>query len=253
MTAAWEERRVLVTGASQNLGARIARRFAGLGATVGICANRSRAAANALAAELSAQTGREHPVLVADLSTPGGAEELATRSREALEDQIDVLVNNTGPFSITPFLEVPTEEWRRTLDANLTASMVLARELVPGMKRRGWGRVVNISAGSAYINNHATYGLVKDALGSFTAALALEAGPEVTVNAVAPGQIEESAPDVSAIDPTFVERALARTPTRRLVRRDEVAEVVGLLCEPVFDQLTGAVLPLDGGWRLNRF
>ena len=248
-----ETRRVLVTGASQNLGSRIARRFARAGATVGICANRSLARAEALAEELENETGRSHPVLRADLGGTEGAEALAEAALEAFDGRVDVLVNNAGPFSATPFLKLPTEEWQRTMDANLTAAFILSRELIPAMKDAGWGRVVNLSAGSAFLANHATYGLAKEALGTLTASLALEAGPEVTVNAVAPGQIEESGPDISLIDPTFVSRAIERTPTGRLVTRDEVAEMIVALCTPVFDQVTGVVLPLDGGWRLNRF
>jgi NAD(P)-dependent dehydrogenase (short-subunit alcohol dehydrogenase family) len=253
MMTSMEGRRVLISGASQNLGERIARRFAFAGASVGICAHRSVGRAQALADELEAATGRPHPVLIADLGEPEGAESLAVAAEEAFDGRVDILVNNVGPFSITPFLKLPTEEWRRIMDANLTAAFVLARELVPPMKENGWGRIVNLSAGSAYLVNHASYGLAKQALGALTASLALEAGPEVTVNAVAPGQIEESAPDITAIDPTFVARALARTPAGRFVRRDEVAEVVLALCTPTFALVTGAVLPLDGGWRLNRF
>lgn len=244
--------RALVTGASQNLGRHLATHLAGAGATVAIGANTSREAAEELAEELGARTGREHPVVTADLGEVGGAESLASQAHDALGG-VDILVNNAGPFSITPLVEVPAEEWRRTLESNLTASLLLARSFMPAMAEAGWGRVVNLSAGSAFVRNHATYGLVKDAVGALTESLALEAGPGVTVNAVAPGQIEESAPEVSAIDPTFVERALARTPTQRMVRRDEVAEVVLALCQPMFSQLTGAVLPLDGGWRLPRF
>ena len=73
------------------------------------------------------------------------------------------------------------------------------------------------------------------------------------MNAIAPGQIAESAADIEEVDPTFVPRALARTPAGRLVTRGEVAEVVALLCTPPFDMLTGAIVPLDGGWRFNRF
>jgi NAD(P)-dependent dehydrogenase (short-subunit alcohol dehydrogenase family) len=135
----------------------------------------------------------------------------------------------------------------------VTATHLACQLILPGMNERGWGRVVNVSAGSAYLRNHSIYGLAKAAVLHLTEALALEAGPGVTVNAVAPGQIDESAPDVSAIDPTFVERAVARTPAGRLVTRAEVAEAVALLCSPAFAMLTGAVLPLDGGWRFNRF
>jgi NAD(P)-dependent dehydrogenase (short-subunit alcohol dehydrogenase family) len=73
------------------------------------------------------------------------------------------------------------------------------------------------------------------------------------VNAVAPGQIEESSADIADIDPTFVARALERTPSGRLVTRGEVAVMIAMMCTPAFDMVTGVVLPLDGGWRFNQF
>ncbi|HZD04840.1 MAG TPA: SDR family oxidoreductase, partial [Longimicrobiales bacterium] len=97
------------------------------------------------------------------------------------------------------------------------------------------------------------YTLAKAALIVLTEALALELGPEVRVNAVAPGQIAESADDISAFDPTFVERAVARTPIGRLVTRAEVAAIVADLCGHRYDGVTGVTIPVDGGWRLNRF
>jgi NAD(P)-dependent dehydrogenase (short-subunit alcohol dehydrogenase family) len=121
------------------------------------------------------------------------------------------------------------------------------------MRDRGWGRIVNVSAGSAYLRNHSVYGLAKNGVIFLTEELALELGPAVTVNAVAPGQIEESAADIGEIDPTFVERAVRHTPARRLVTRPEVAAIVALMCSPAFDMVTGVTLPVDGGWRFNRF
>jgi NAD(P)-dependent dehydrogenase (short-subunit alcohol dehydrogenase family) len=93
----------------------------------------------------------------------------------------------------------------------------------------------------------------KQALSFLAEELALELGPEITVNAVAPGQIAESADDIAAYDPSFVERAIAHTPAGRLVTRAEVAELVVALCGPSFDMVTGATLPVDGGWRLQHF
>ena len=94
------------------------------------------------------------------------------------------------------------------------------------MREAGWGRIVLLSAGSAYLRNHAIYGLAKQALGFLAEELALELGPAITVNAVAPGQIAESADDIAEHDPSFVERAIAHTPAGRLVTRAEVAELV---------------------------
>ena len=77
--------------------------------------------------------------------------------------------------------------------------------------------------------------------------------PGVTVNAIAPGQIAESAPDIGAIDPTFIDRAIAITPAGRLVTRPDVAKMMVELCSPAFDLVTGLTIPIDGGARLPRF
>jgi NAD(P)-dependent dehydrogenase (short-subunit alcohol dehydrogenase family) len=110
-----------------------------------------------------------------------------------------------------------------------------------------------MAAGSAFIRNHGVYGLAKGAIILLTEELALELGPAITVNAVAPGQIAESGPDISAIDPTFVDRAIAHSPAARLVTRQEVANLIVWLCSPAAEMITGHTIPVDGGWRFNRF
>jgi NAD(P)-dependent dehydrogenase (short-subunit alcohol dehydrogenase family) len=166
---------------------------------------------------------------------------------------VDILINNAGPFAMDPFLSLKIEEWDRVIDANLRAVYLLAQQVAPGMNERGWGRIINLSAGSAYLRNHSVYGLAKAAVRFLTEALALELKPGVTVNAIAPGQIAESTPDISAYDPTFVERMIRITPAGRLVTRAEVARMMVALCSPAFDLVTGMTLPMDGGARLPRF
>ncbi|MFQ5517852.1 MAG: SDR family oxidoreductase, partial [Acidimicrobiia bacterium] len=83
--------------------------------------------------------------------------------------------------------------------------------------------------------------------------LAVELAPEVAVNCIAPGQIAESAQDVAEFDPTFVERAVGATPAGRRVRRPDVADIIAELCSPRWDMVTGATIPIDGGWRFHRF
>jgi NAD(P)-dependent dehydrogenase (short-subunit alcohol dehydrogenase family) len=139
------------------------------------------------------------------------------------------------------------------LNVNLKAAYLAAQVVAPGMKAAGWGRIINMAAGSAFIRNHSVYGLAKGAVILLTEALALELGPEITVNAVAPGQIAESGPDISAIDPTFIERAIAHSPGGRLVTRQEVANLIVWLCSPAADMITGHTIPIDAGWRFNRF
>ena len=166
---------------------------------------------------------------------------------------VDILVNNSGPFDATPFSELEPDTWDDVWARNVTAIHAADPGRCPRNAGQQWGRIVNVSAGSAYIRNHSIYGLAKDAVIALTESLALELAPHVTVNAVAPGQIEESAADIHEIDPTFVTRAIEHTPIGRLATRAEVAEIVTAMCGAPFDCMTGAVVPVDGGWRLNRF
>jgi NAD(P)-dependent dehydrogenase (short-subunit alcohol dehydrogenase family) len=245
-------RRALVTSASRNLGAEIARTLALRGARVAITYRSSPTQAQDLVAELRTCTGLDHVALEADLTDVDATHEWIGRAIDALGG-LDILVNNFGPFSIEPLHQLPLEEWRRVWSGNVETVYLATAAAVPALRESGRGRIVNVSAGSAYLRNHSIYGLAKEAVSILTESLALELGPQITVNAVAPGQIAESADDIEAVDPTFVPRALARTPAGRLVNRAEVADVVALLCTPAFDMLTGATLPLDGGWRFNRF
>lgn len=245
-------RRALVTGGSRNLGAEIARALARRGARVAITYRHSPAEAHAVVDELSEVTGVRHLALEADLTDVEATTDWIGGACDALHG-LDILVNNFGPFSMVPFHQLPLEEWRRIWAGNVEAVYLATAAAVPALRATGRGRVVNVSAGSAYLRNHSIYGLAKEAVGVLTESLALELGPEITVNAIAPGQIEESAADIEQVDPTFVPRALARTPAGRLVTRAEVADVAALLCTSAFDMLTGAIVPLDGGWRFNRF
>lgn len=247
------DRRALVTGSSRNLGAEIARSLARRGAVVAVTYHESGADAATLVAELRAMTGNEHYAVRADLSDPDRVAGMVDAAGELMGGQPEILVNNHGPFAMDPLHLISSADFDRVMNGNLTVALRAVQQAVPGMRAGGWGRIVNLAAGSAYVRNHSVYGLVKSAICTLTESLALELGPEITVNAIAPGQISESADDIGDIDPTFVDRALAHTPARRLVSRHEVAEVVASVCGPPFDLLNGAVLPIDGGWRLNRF
>lgn len=247
------DRTALVTSSSRNLGAAIARSLAEHGARVAIHYHSSREAAERLASDLTRATGAEHVVVTADSTRMDQLRGLVREAGTRLGGRVDILVNNTGPFSITPLTRLPDADWDRVMDANLKAAYVASQEVAAEMRAAGWGRIVNVGAGSAYLRNHSVYGLAKNGIAMLTEQLALELGPTVTVNCVAPGQILESADDVGAVDPTFVERAIGHTPLGRLVTRGEVAEIVAALCGPNFACVTGITIPIDGGWRLNRF
>jgi NAD(P)-dependent dehydrogenase (short-subunit alcohol dehydrogenase family) len=237
----------LVTGASRNLGAQIAHAMAGAGARVVVNYHSSRQAALDVLARLP---GSGHLAVGADAGTPAGVDQLVAESEQRAGQVIDIVVNNAGPFSMTPYAELDPAEFDLIWNTNVRAAYLAARRTAPRMMEAGWGRIVNISAGSAYLRNHSVYSLAKDAMITLTEQLAVELGPSVLVNCVAPGQILESAEDMAAFDAGYVARTTARTPVGRLATRADVAGVVLALCSPAFDMVTGATVPVDGGARL---
>ena len=242
----------LVTGASRNLGVVTARTLAQQGATVAV---------NYLADDPGPENllepmrihGQPAYGVPGDLAVGNEVQAVVNKALNLLGGRIDILVNNAGPFSAEPFATLPEVEWDRIMNVNLKATYLATQGVVPAMRAAGWGRIINMSAGSAYIRNHSVYGLAKGAVILLTEALALELWPEITVNAIAPGQIAESGPDISEIDPTFIDRAIAHSPSGKLVTRPEVADLVTWLCSPAADVITGHTIPIDGGWRFNRF
>jgi NAD(P)-dependent dehydrogenase (short-subunit alcohol dehydrogenase family) len=246
-------KRALITGASRNLGVAISERLAEGGMSVAVNYHTSQGPAEDLAERLRAATGRPHAAVPGDVADSGSVETMIATATDALGGSIEVLVNNAGPYGMTPFVDMDESEWDHVWDANVKAAYLVSRRLVPDMKAAGWGRIVNFSAVSAWVRNRSIYGLAKAAIITFTEELALEAAPEVTVNAVAPGQILESLEDLGEFSEEWAMKVTERTPARRLVTRAELAEVVYLLCTPAFDMVTGATIPVDGGLRLPRF
>jgi len=254
MTRFLEGRAALVTAASQKLGAATAEALAERGANVAInYYDESDGDADVVMGRLAAHGGI-YAAIPGDVGTAEGIREVIAAARVALGGgPITVLVNNYGPFSMTPFVEMPVEEFDRIWDGNVKAVYAAVRELVPEMRKAGWGRIVSMSAGSAFLRNHSIYSLAKAAIMTLTESLALEVGPEIRVNAVAPGQIAESAEDMEAQDPSFMARIVDHTPIGRLVTRPEVASLIAEMCGPLFDAVNGVTLPIDGGARIPRF
>lgn len=246
-----EGRVALVTGAARNLPAVIAREFARAGASVAINDVTNEDQAWALAKEIQ-EHGGQAKVFMADVSQGEAVQSLVTQVQQTL-GPVEILINGAGPFAMDPFKDLTESNWDRVMDANLKAIYLLSQQVAGGMTARGWGRIINISAGSADIRNHSVYGLAKSAVRFLTQELAVELGPAITVNAIAPGQIAESAPDISEFDPTFIERAIQWTPTGRLVTRREIAHMMLLFCTPAFDSVTGHTLVMDGGWGIPRW
>jgi len=246
-------RRALVTGASRNLGAEIAAGLAAAGAAVAVNYRSSRDEAEAVVASLPEVGHGDHAAVPGDVADPDDAERVGAESAKALDGPIDILVNNAGPYAATPFLDLEEEEFDWVWNANTTATYLMARAVAAGMRESGWGRIVNLSASSAFVRNRSVYTLANAAIITLTEELAVELAPEIGVNAIAPGQINESLEELRDIVPDWAVQVISDTPRGRLVTRREIADIVVLLCSPLFDSVTGITLPVDGGLRLNTF
>src|SRR3990172_7001327 len=119
-----------------------------------------------------------------------------------------------------------------------------AAAVAGGVRAAGGGRIVNLGATSAYVRSHSVYGLAKAALLHLTESLAVELAPAITVNAVVPSQIASARTDTL---PAYKQAAIAATPLGRLVTEPEIGRMVGLLCSPAFDFVTGRAIVMDGG------
>lgn len=249
--AALDGRRALVTGASRNLGAEIVRQLAAAGASVAVNYRSSTAEASTLVESLERRSGARHAAVRGDVTDPSDVDSIVAASSAELGGPIDVLVNNAGPYVSTPFCDLPVEDFDRVWDANVKAVYLLARACAPGMRQIGRGRIINLSASSAFVRNRSIYSLANKSVITLTEQLAVELAPDISVNAIAPGQIHESLEELREFAPEWACEVVRRTPLGRLATRAEIAGIVTLLCGPAFDAVTGITVPIDGGLRLN--
>jgi 3-oxoacyl-[acyl-carrier protein] reductase len=240
-----EGRTALVTGASQGIGEAIARRLAASGARV-VLAARNEEKLAALAASIG-DAGAAALPLALDLAQPAAlAERLASLPAEWKE--IDVLVNNAGVTADGLLARMSIEQWQKVLDTNLTGTFAITKELVKGMMRRRYGRIVTISSVVGLMGNagQANYAAAKAGLVGFTKSVARElASRNVTANVVAPGFVETA---MTAVLPAETsQRMRADIPLGRFGRADEIAAAVLFLASEEAGYVTGQVLNVSGG------
>jgi 3-hydroxybutyrate dehydrogenase len=177
---------------------------------------------------------------------------------------IDVLVNNAGIQFVAPVEDFPVEKWDAILAINLSAAFHTTRLAVARMKRNGWGRIVNIASAHALVASpyKAAYVAAKHGIAGFTKTIALEVAEQgVTVNAICPGYVwtplvEKQIPDTAKARGLTEEQVkrdvlLAAQPTKKFVTVGEVAELTAFLASDAAASITGAILPVDGGWTAH--
>ncbi len=238
-------RTALVTGASQGIGEAIARRLAGAGAKV-VLAARSAERLAALAGEIAAAGGEAH-ALALDVAQPAAiGARLKTLPPEFAE--IDVLVNNAGITADNLLARMSLDDWERVLATNLTGAFALTREVVRGMMRRRWGRVISISSVVGLMGNagQANYAASKAGLIGFSKSLARELGSRnITANVVAPGYIATAMTD--ALPEKSRDELTGAIALKRLGTVDDVAFAVLFLASEEGGYVTGETLNVSGG------
>jgi 3-oxoacyl-[acyl-carrier protein] reductase len=238
-------RTALVTGASQGIGEAVARRLAAQGARV-VLAARSAERLSALAAEIAAAGGSAH-ALALDVAEP---ESVPAKLKELPADlaAVDILVNNAGIAADNLLARMSLADWERVLRTNLTGAFALTRELVRGMMRRRWGRVINVSSVVGLMGNagQANYAASKAGLIGFSKSLARELGSRaITVNVVAPGYIETAM--TAGLPAATREELAAGIALKRLGHVEDVAAAVLYLASEEAGYVTGHTLNVSGG------
>ena len=245
---ALEGKLALVTGAAGVLGRATARALAGTGMRV-ILADVNEKAVRAQAAEI----GPDAVALALDVSDAEAVASAGAALRER-HGAIDVLVNNAGILSNNKAVETAPDEWRRLLAVNLDGAFYLSRDCLPGMRAKGWGRIVNIcslamktggiTAGTAYTAS-------KGGLAALTFSLARETARDgITVNGIAPAYI--NTPMVTEqLSEAERQRLLAEIPVGRFCEAREVAHVVCFLVSADSGFITGEIIDINGGLHLD--
>lgn len=237
-----EKRVALVTGSSRGLGRNIALNLAEAAGAVVIHYSEKKEKALEVAAELEAK-GIKSRTFQADLGLPGQALKLVSKVEESF-GSVDILVNNTGPILVKPWIKLETEEAETVLRANLFSAWETMKAAIPGMRKRRWGRVINIGYSRAEqltaFPTITAYAVAKTGLLILTRTVArTEAFFGITVNMVSPGLLKDS------ILPKDED-----VPAGRLGSFEDVSKALLFLVSDEASYITGEHLIIAGGWKL---
>ena len=250
----------VVTGSTSGIGLGIAEAFANAGISVVLNGFGERDQIEDTRARLENRFGVGVTYSPADMSKAAEIAQMIADAKSAFGG-VDILVNNAGIQHVEAIETFPPEKWDAIIAINLTSAFHTIRAALPGMKARGWGRIINVASAHALVASpfKSAYVAAKHGLLGLTKTVALEAAENgVTVNAICPGyvltplvekQIPETAKARNITEEQVIKDVLLHAqPTRKFVNTQEVGGLALFLCSDAAASITGAALPIDGGW-----
>jgi 3-hydroxybutyrate dehydrogenase len=249
-------KRAVITGSNSGIGLGVAEALAAAGAEVVLNSFTDRAEDHALAKELAERHGVVARYIAADMSKGADCRALIEKAGGC-----DILVNNAGIQFVAPIEEFPVEKWDAILAINLSSAFHTTAAALPGMKAKGWGRIVNVASAHGLTASpfKSAYVAAKHGIVGLSKTVALEvAGLGITCNAICPGYVltplvEAQIPEQMKVhnmdrETVLREVMLQRQPSRQFATVEQIGGTAVYLCSPAADQVTGTTISVDGGW-----
>ncbi len=246
----------IITGSNSGIGLGVARELARVGVNVVLNSFTDRPEDHALAAGVAKEFGVTARYIAADMSVGAACRALIEQAGGC-----DILVNNAGIQHVAPVEDFPVEKWDAVIAINLSSAFHTTAAALPGMRQRGWGRIVNIASAHGLTASpyKSAYVAAKHGIVGFSKTVALETAEEpITCNAVCPGYVltplvEAQIPDQMKThgmgrDEVIKKVMLERQPSRAFATVEQLGGTVVFLCSDAADQITGTTISVDGGW-----
>ena len=255
-----KSKNAVVTGSTSGIGLAYARALAAEGANVLINGFGKPEDIEIERARIEADFGVKAAYSAADMTKPAEIAGMIKQGETEL-GSVDVLINNAGVQFVSPVEEFPLEKWDQIIAINMSSAFHSIRAALPGMKARGWGRIISTASAHSLVASpfKSAYVTAKHGLVGLTKTVALEAAAfGVTANCISPGYVwtplvENQIPDTMKARNMTKEQVindvlLAAQPTKQFVTVDQVAAIAVFLCSDAASQITGANISVDGGW-----